>query len=162
MRKKCAPPGEGRRSSPSRTIRVTRSWIATGTALGVYLSILNTDAPWQRFDNIVLIHGCRTADELTYGETIEGFADRYPEQFRFMPVLSRQASGDIARGRVTDLFENGTLEEQVGLHIDASTSHVMLCGNSGMIRDMKALLEQRGMKRNGARAPGHYTTEKYH
>jgi ferredoxin--NADP+ reductase len=138
-------------------------WLfATGTALGVYLSILNTDAPWQRFDNIVLIHGCRTADELTYGETIEGFVDRYPEQFRFMPVLSRQASDDIARGRITDLFEKGTLEEQVGLRIDASTSHVMLCGNSGMIGDMKALLEQRGMKRNGARTPGHYTTEQYH
>ena len=138
-------------------------WLfATGTALGVYLSILNTDAPWERFDNIILIHGCRTADELTYGDTIQGFIDRYPEQFRFMPMLSREASGDIARGRVTDLFENGALEKKIDLRIDPSTSHVMLCGNSGMIKDMKTLLEKRGLQRNGARTPGQYTTEQYH
>ena len=79
-----------------------------------------------------------------------------------MPVLSREASGDIAHGRVTDLFENGTLEKQVDRHIDVSTSHVMLCGNSEMIKDMKVLLEKRGLQRNGARSPGQYTTEQYH
>ena len=44
--------------------------IATGTGLGVFISLLKTDAPWKRFKEIVLVHGVRTADELTYQKQI--------------------------------------------------------------------------------------------
>ena len=31
--------------------------LATGTGLGVFISLLKTSDPWQRFENIVLVHG---------------------------------------------------------------------------------------------------------
>ena len=37
--------------------------LATGTGLGVFISLLKTQDPWKRFDNIVLIHGVRNSDE---------------------------------------------------------------------------------------------------
>jgi ferredoxin/flavodoxin---NADP+ reductase len=35
--------------------------VATGTGLGPFLSILRTDAPWQRFARVTLVHATRTA-----------------------------------------------------------------------------------------------------
>src|SRR5579864_931064 len=43
--------------------------ISTGTGIGPFLSILKTEAPWQRFRHAVLVHAVRSAGELAYGET---------------------------------------------------------------------------------------------
>lgn len=138
-------------------------WLfATGTALGVYLSILKTDTPWERFEKIVLVHGCRTAEELTYGDTIDGLIRRYGDQFAFLPTLSREQKEDTMHGRVTTLLADGTIEKQAGRIVSEQTSHVMLCGNSAMIKDMRVLLEAKGLHRHTSRKPGHYTTEIYH
>lgn len=138
-------------------------WLfATGTALGVYLSILKTETPWQRFEKIVLVHGCRTADELNYRETLDEMAARHAGQFDLISALSREQRADVLEGRVTTLLSDGTLEHRTGRTITADSSHVMLCGNSAMIADMRALLEARGLQRHTVRQPGHYTTEKYH
>ena len=136
--------------------------LATGTALGVYLSILKTETPWRRFDKIVLVHGCRTAEELNYGDVVNECVLRYGNQFEFFPLLSRERKEEVLHGRVTTLLSNGTLEKRAGRMITAQSSHVMLCGNSAMIADMRALLESRGLNRHTSREPGHYTTEQYY
>ena len=56
----------------------------------------------------------------------------------------------------------GTLEESARLPIRPEDSHLMLCGNSEMIKDVRTLLEARGMRRHRRQEPGHYTTEQYH
>ena len=138
-------------------------WLfATGTALGVYLAILATEEPWRRFERIVLVHGVRVAEELTYGERISDLLHRHRGQFIFVPVLSRDQQGDALRGRIPSLVENGQLEQRAGLRVETTSSHIMLCGNSHMIKDMRALLEARGMQRHRRHDPGHYTTEQYH
>lgn len=136
--------------------------IATGTALGVYLSILRTPEPWDRFERIILVHGTRTVPELAYGETIAGIAERRGTQFRFVPVVSREDHPAVLRGRITDLITGGVLEGYVGASIAHDSSHVMLCGNSAMIKDAKVILEGRGLVRHRRNAPGQYTTEQYH
>ncbi|HSP00665.1 MAG TPA: ferredoxin--NADP reductase, partial [Thioalkalivibrio sp.] len=66
-------------------------WLmATGTALGPYLSMLRTEIPWQRFKRIVLIHAVRSAAELTYQRVIDAFRD-YGRQFQFVPFVSRES-----------------------------------------------------------------------
>jgi ferredoxin--NADP+ reductase len=65
-------------------------------------------------------------------------------------------------GRITHLIESGELESKAGLQINAEESHVMLCGNINMIRDVIALLEPRGMKKHKRFDPGHIMMEKYH
>ena len=54
------------------------------------------------------------------------------------------------------------LEDQAGRAISPDHSHVMLCGNAGMITDATRILEQRGLRRHLRREPGQITTEKYH
>lgn len=136
--------------------------LATGTALGVYLSILRSPDPWERFERVVLVHGVRESSDLTYGETITAIAQQWGGRFQFVPAVSREQVPEALSGRITDLLTSGALESRVGARIDPESSHVMLCGNSAMIKDAKAILESRGLARHKRHAPGHYTTEQYH
>lgn len=135
--------------------------LATGTALGVFLAILNTDQPWRRFEKVMLVHGVRTGQELTYRDAIAAIEAEHADQFRVIPAVSREDVPDALRGRITHLIEDGRLEESAGAALSADTSQVMICGNSDMVRDVSALLEARGMQRNKRREPGHFTIEKY-
>lgn len=138
-------------------------WLmASGTALGVYLSILRTERAWQRFRHIVLVHNVRTKAQLSYGEEIGRLQARYGERFRYTPITSREQSEEILHGRILGALENGQLESQAGVQLTAADSHVMLCGNMDMIREVSAALEARGMRKHRRQEPGHYTTEKYH
>ena len=136
--------------------------LATGTALGVYLSILRTPEAWEKFERVVLVHGVRQSSDLTYGETLASIAETWGDRFHFLAAVSREDHGEGLRGRITALLSSGQLEAQVGTKIDSDTSHVMLCGNSEMIKDVKSILEQRGLERHRRHAPGQYTTEQYH
>lgn len=135
--------------------------LSTGTGLGVFLSILKTDEPWQRFERIILVHGVRQVRELTYGDTIQQFAAQHPEQFRMIPLVSREACDFALPGRIPAAIENGALESRAGVPLDPARSQVMICGNPAMVRDCRAVLEQRGLRRNRRQEPGQITTENY-
>ncbi len=135
--------------------------LSTGTALGVFLSILKTDEPWQRFEKIVLVHAVRKAEELNYAAIIERLQREHPEQFSFIPFVSREQVDFALCGRIPAMIENGRLEERAGLSINADQSQFMLCGNPGMVKDTTEVLLSRGLQRNRRREPGQITTEKY-
>lgn len=136
--------------------------IATGTAIGPYLSILKTTAPWQRFERVILVHAVRTPDELAYQETVQEVARQHAQQFRFQAVLSRRQETWALHGRVPHLLATGALEQALELPIAETTSHIMLCGNSNMIEATSKILAERGLRKHKRREPGHVTTEKYH
>jgi len=136
--------------------------LATGTALGVFLSILKTAEPWERFERIILVHGARNTGELAYGETIAALQAQHEDAFTFITALTRDSSETALQGRITNLLENGVLEDTAGTKINAEDSHLMLCGNSEMIKDVRTWLEAHGLHRHKRHEPGHYTTEQYH
>jgi len=136
--------------------------LATGTALGVYLSMLKTADPWERFERVILVHGARNAGELAYGETIAAIQAAHEDAFTFIAALTRDSSESALQGRITNLLENGILQDTARAEINADDSHLMLCGNSAMIKDVRAWLEERGLHRHKRHEPGHYTTEQYH
>lgn len=138
-------------------------WLfATGTGLGVYLSILGTPDPWRLFQRVILVHGVRHGLDLAYGERIQALAERYPGRLMRLAAVSREPWPGAFAGRITEFLTSGELERQAGAVIDPKTSHVMLCGNSAMIKDLKAILEARGLTRHRRNAPGQYTTEQYY
>ncbi|MCU7807404.1 MAG: ferredoxin--NADP reductase [Candidatus Thiodiazotropha sp. (ex Semelilucina semeliformis)] len=136
--------------------------IDTGTALGVYLSILRTEKTWQRFRRLVLVHNVRTRDQLSYNDEIAALQATYGNHFHYLPITSREESDGTLHGRILATLEDGRLERQAGLKLTADNSHVMLCGNMGMIREVSEALESRGMRKHRKKEPGHFTTEKYH
>jgi ferredoxin--NADP+ reductase len=136
--------------------------LATGTALGVYLSILRSEHAWQRFQQIVLVHNVRYQNQLSYGEEIASLKQDYGERFRYVPITSRESMEGALHGRILAALEDGRLERHAGIELTPQKSHMMLCGNMGMIREVSAALEARGMRKHRKQEPGHFTTEKYH
>lgn len=136
--------------------------LATGTAIGPFLSILKTETPWQRFEQIVLGHSVRTQDERAYRDVIDALRQHHDKQFHFVPFITREDCADGLGQRIPACIENGSLEQRVGLTLGPEQAHVLLCGNANMLNDTLACLEKRGMKRHRRREPGHVGMEKYH
>lgn len=136
--------------------------LATGTALGPYLSILQEGKDLERFENIVLLHAVRYADDLSYLPLMQQLAERYTGKLRILTVVSREVVPGALYGRVPTLISSGELEAAAGLPMTPETSHVMLCGNPQMVRDTQQLLKDtRQMTKHLRRRPGHMTAEHY-
>ena len=136
--------------------------LATGTAIGPFLSILKGNAVWQKFERVTLCYSVRTLEELAYAENINQIVEQRNSQFSFIPIITREEVPDTLRERIPQSIENGNLETRAKISLSAEDSHVMICGSSEMITEVSAVLETRGMRKHRRREPGHFTTEKYH
>ena len=134
--------------------------VATGTGIAPFLSILRTEAPWQRFRNVVLVHAVRHARELVYQEVVGQIRQRRENIFRYVSFVSRENRAGSLAGRVPAAMRDGRLEGAAGLPLD-SRSHVMLCGNPAMLKDAQAALIERGLRKHRRRNPGHISVESF-
>ena len=135
--------------------------LATGTALGPFLSILRSEQVWKRFENIVLVHAVRYTRELTYQDSIQDLKDKHKTQFQMIPFVSREENDTALSGHIPTAITNGSLQEKASLEITPDNSQVMLCGNPDMLVDTRNALKEKGLKKNLRRSPGHITAESY-
>jgi ferredoxin/flavodoxin---NADP+ reductase len=137
--------------------------LATGTAIGPYLSILqDNNNKIKKIKNIILIHAVRHINELNYSTLIKKIKKDYNGRLYIYTIVSREKDKNSLMGRIPDLIEKKILENRIGLKINSAFSHVMLCGNPNMVRDtQKILIEKRNMRKNFRRNPGHITSENY-
>ncbi len=136
--------------------------LSTGTAVGPFLSILKTPTVWQRFERVVLAYGVRFSADLAYQTLITDLLDEHREQLTYIPLVTREDMTGAIRDRIPAALSDGRLEQRADTVLNPDNSHVMLCGNAGMIADAAGVLESRGMKKHRRHDPGHYSTEKYH
>lgn len=135
--------------------------IATGTGVGPFLSILSTEKPWERFEQVVLVYAVRSLSELSYQERIAQVLATHAGQFVFIPFVSREATDFALPGRIPQAIIDGRLEARAGIKISAEDSQVMLCGNPQMVEDTTNLLAGRGLKKHKRKDPGQITVENY-
>ena len=129
--------------------------VSTGTGLAPFLSILQTETPWRRFRQIVLVHAVRHAKELVYRDLIR------QKNVRTVSFVSREPHPGSLAGRIPAAIRDGRLEAAAGLRIAPDSSQVMLCGNPDMLRDAQAALVERGLKKHRRRSPGQITVESF-
>jgi ferredoxin--NADP+ reductase len=147
---------------PNGVLQGKHLWFfATGTAVGPFISMLATAEPWQRFEKVVLVYGVRFVEDLAYLATINQFIEQHPQQFVFVPIVTREDYPEGLSCRIPDGISNGLIEQKAGLGINAEHSQVMICGNPGMISDAQIALVDKGLAKNLRRAPGQITVEKY-
>ncbi len=135
--------------------------MATGTALGPYLSILRDEKVWKRFRKVVLVHAVRFSADLSYQGEINELKAQYPDQLIVQPFVSREPVPGALNGRIPHAIADGLLERMAGVQLSADNSHVMLCGNPEMVKATREQLESRGLVKNLRRTPGQITMEHY-
>jgi ferredoxin--NADP+ reductase len=147
---------------PGRTLYM----LGTGTGLAPFVSIIKDPDTYERYDRLVLVHGCRAVAELGYGELIvarlhedEFFGDLVREKLLYYPTVTREPFRNM--GRVTTLLETGKLEADLHLPaLNRETDRVMLCGSPDMLNDLTVFLKGREFVEGNHSEPGHFVIEK--
>lgn len=134
--------------------------LATGTGIAPFLSILGTDAPWQKYRRVVLVHAARYAKELVYADLLLGIEKKYGSKFKTIKFASRESAPQTLQGRIPAAIKDGRLEKAGGT-MSPERSQFMLCGNPQMLKDVTAALGERGFRKHRRRAPGHITVESF-
>jgi ferredoxin/flavodoxin---NADP+ reductase len=140
--------------------------LSTGTGLAPFMSIVRDPDTYDRFEQLILVHGVRQVDELAYHDVLtehlpahELLGDMVSSQLLYYPTVTREHYRN--RGRVTELLENGKLTDDLNLPmLDPEHDRVMICGSPAMLRDLKHLLEARGFTEGNTSTPGDFVIER--
>jgi ferredoxin--NADP+ reductase len=140
--------------------------LSTGTGLAPFMSIIRDPDTYERFEQVILVHGVRTKDELAYHDLVtehlpahEFLGDVVSTQMRYYPTVTREEFRNT--GRIPDLIESGKLFADLGLpELNSVEDRVMICGSPGMLRDLKGLLEARGFWEGNTSTPGDFVIER--
>jgi ferredoxin--NADP+ reductase len=140
--------------------------LSTGTGLAPFASLIKDPDVYERFETIVLVHGCRQVSELAYGEELvaklrddELFGPLLAGKLVYYPTVTREPFRN--RGRITDLITSGQLFDDIGLPpLDIETDRIMMCGSPGMLEELRAMFEARGFLEGSHSEPGHFVIEK--
>jgi ferredoxin/flavodoxin---NADP+ reductase len=140
--------------------------VSTGTGIAPFASVIKDPAVYERFDMVILIHGCRLVAELAYGrEVVERVkADEFTAEFvgdklLYYPTVTREPF--VHSGRVTDLLQSGKLTAELGLPpLDHREDRVMICGSELMLASMVALMKAMNFAEGALSKPGEYVIEK--
>jgi ferredoxin--NADP+ reductase len=140
--------------------------LSTGTGLAPFMSIVRDPEIYDKFDQIVLVHGVRQVDELAYHDMLlehlpnhELLGEMVTSKLRYYPTVTRESFRNT--GRVTDLIESGKLFTDLDVPpFDPAVDRVMICGSAEMLRDLKGILETRGFKEGNTSTPGDFVIER--
>ena len=140
--------------------------MSTGTGLAPFMSIIRDPETYEKFEQVVLVHGVRVAAELAYHELLrtelpahELIGDLVREQLLYYPTVTREPYEH--NGRITELIENGKLFTDLKIPpLDPAVDRVMICGSPAMLRDLKRMLEERGFNEGNTSTPGDFVIER--
>lgn len=144
-----------------------RLWfLATGTGIAPFASLMRDPETYDKFETVIMMHTCRTADELEYGrQLIEGLKDdplvgeMVAGKLRYYPTTTREASTRM--GRITDNLTSGKVFADLDLPAMApEEDRAMVCGSLAFNHDVKAVLEKFGLHEGANSEPLEFVVEK--
>lgn len=145
-----------------------RLWlVGTGTGLAPYLSLIKDPEVYERFDEVILVHGVRRVNDLAYRQVIEDELPRHEylgemvaKQLRYYPTVTREPFRNT--GRITDLITSDKMTGDLGLPpMNPDEDRVMLCGSPQFLSDTAQILDDRGFVVSpGIGEPGDYVIER--
>jgi ferredoxin/flavodoxin---NADP+ reductase len=139
---------------------------ATGTGLAPFMSIIRDPETYEKFGQVIVVHGARRISDLGYREYIEAELPKHElvgeaaaSQLLYYPTVTREPFRN--QGRVTHLAESGKLFSDLSLPaLSPEHDRVMVCGSPGMLADLVALLEPKGFEEGSSDGQGQYVIER--
>ncbi|WP_022708534.1 ferredoxin--NADP reductase [Paracoccus zeaxanthinifaciens] len=148
-----------------------RLWfLATGTGLAPFASLMRDPETFERYEQVVMMHTCRTADELTYGRELvenlkhdpllgELYGADFAKRLLYYPTTTREDSPLM--GRITDNLQSGKVNADLNLPpITPETDRAMICGSLAFNTDVKKVLEGFGLHEGANSEPREFVVEK--
>jgi ferredoxin--NADP+ reductase len=124
--------------------------LSTGTGAAPFMSLIKDPDVYERFEDVVFVHGVRWARESAVVEhrieelkTHEYLGEMVSDKLHYYPTVTREPHTN--RGRLTTLLESGRLCRDLNLpELNPAEDRVMVCGSPAMLTDTCALLDSRG------------------
>lgn len=148
-----------------------RLWfLATGTGIAPFASLMRDPETYERFEQVIMMHTCRTGEELVYGAELvnnlrhdplltEIYGDDFAKRLKYYPTTTREPSPFM--GRITDNLSTGKALTDLRLPpISPETDRAMICGSLAFNVDVKAVLEGFGMREGANSEPREFVVEK--
>ncbi len=148
-----------------------RMWfLATGTGIAPFASLMRDPETYERYEQVVMMHTCRTAEELTYGRELvenlkndplltEVYGEDFAKRLLYYPTTTRE-EGPLM-GRITDNLTSGKVFADLGLPaMDQDHDRAMICGSLAFNTDVKAVLEGFGLREGANSDPKEFVVEK--
>ncbi|MBK6470824.1 MAG: ferredoxin--NADP reductase [Betaproteobacteria bacterium] len=140
--------------------------LGTGTGLAPFMSIVRDPQTYEKFEQVILVHGVRIKDELAYHDMLvehlpnhEFLGELVTSKLRYYPTVTRESYKNM--GRMTELMHSGKLFTDLGVPpLNPAEDRVMICGSPAMLRDLKHLLEERQFKEGNTTKPGDFVIER--
>jgi len=148
-----------------------RLWfLATGTGIAPFASLMRDPETFERYEQVIMMHTCRTRDELEYGRELvenlrhdelltELYGEGFAERLRYYPTTTREDSP--LTGRITDNMTSGKVFADLGLPaLNPAEDRAMVCGSLAFNVDVKAVLEGFGLHEGANSEPREFVVEK--
>ena len=140
--------------------------LSTGTGLAPFLSIIKDPEVYENFEKVILVHGCRYINELTYQRLIthelkhnEYFGESVREKLIYYPAVTREPFKNY--GRITSLLKSGKLMEDIDMpKLNLDDDRFMLCGSPAMLNSLTAILDDLGFSETRRDDIGEYVIER--
>ncbi len=140
--------------------------LATGTGLAPFMSTIRDPDTYEKFEQVVLIHGVREVKELAYKDYIEKelpkdefLGEMVSKQLLYYPTVTREPFKH--QGRIPQLLESGTIAKDLGVPmLSPLEDRIMICGSPEMLRDLKALAEKLDFEEGNTSRPGDFVIER--
>jgi len=125
---------------------------STGTGLAPFMSIIKDHEVYERYENVILIHGVRWVSELAYHDFIQNvlpeneyFGEEVKQKLIYYPTVTREPYRNT--GRLTDLLISGKLCEDIGMPpLNPANDRGLICGSPSMLADLCQILNGMGFK----------------
>jgi ferredoxin--NADP+ reductase len=123
----------------------THLFVATGTGIAPFISMMRQSLHYGQPRRTVLLHGCSYVEELGYRELLEGWQGDGTYPITYVPTISRPGDARNAAwtGR-TGRAEAVVSEVCQDLGLEPQETVVCICGNPDMILNVEAALLARG------------------
>lgn len=139
-------------------------FIATGTGLAPYMSILRTYLDADKPRKYAVLHGAYHSWDLGYRTELFTL-QRICRNFTYLPIIN-DPQGELVpwkgpSGVVQDLWTGGAIKAAWGFQPTPENTDIFLCGNPAMIESVTALLTREGFAEHSPSKPGQIRAEKY-
>jgi len=138
---------------------------SSGTGFAPFAALVREPETYEKFENIIVTHTCRTITELSYSQNIinecnnNGLVKEFIEN-KLISYHSTTRDDYIFTGRITELIISNKLFNDLKINSITSDDRFMFCGSMGLNNDLKKIMLENNFREGSNNHPGEFVLEK--
>ena len=138
---------------------------SSGTGFAPFAALVREPETYEKFENIIVTHTCRTITELSYSQNIinecnnNGLVKEFIEN-KLISYHSTTRENFMNNGRITELISTNKIFNDLKIDHISSDDRFMFCGSMGLNNDLKAIMVKHNMQEGANNNPAEFVLEK--